>query len=71
MHVDGKCKECKAHTDMFCDHCGMYICKEHMHARKIPNTYKKFFFCKDCYKKNKKPVNPKIYRHPADFDFLP
>jgi len=49
----------------------MYICKEHMHARKIPNTYKKFFFCKDCYKKNKKPVNPKIYRHPADFDFLP
>jgi len=58
-HVDGRCYVCNKHTDIFCDHCSRYICDEHRYEREIERTFKKFVFCKDCEKENKKPLRPK------------
>jgi len=59
LHEDGRCCVCKTQTDIFCDHCLRYICSEHRYERDIERTFKKFVFCKDCEKANKKPLNPK------------
>ena len=71
MHVDGKCKECGKHADMYCDGCGLYVCKDHIHTKKARNTYKKFFFCKKCLDKDAKPTNARKRLEPANFDVFP
>ncbi len=69
LHYDGRCCVCKTHCVYFCDHCGRYVCDEHWVKKPIPNTFKKFLFCPDCAKKNKKVVTPKRKMCNTGFDF--
>lgn len=68
-HWDGRCYICKSHTDTFCDHCGRYICEDHQKRKSISHTFKKFIFCPECAKKNKKAINPKTKVCNPQIDF--
>jgi len=57
QHTDGYCTKCGSHSQVFCDHCGLYVCDDCQIEQEVEGTFlKTFVFCPDCV--GKKPVNP-------------
>ena len=64
--IDGNCRKCGRNAVYFCDSCQLYFCEDHLIKVKIPDSPKFFVFCEDCYKKEKKPIDPhRLHRNPT------
>jgi hypothetical protein len=54
----GLCYKCKKITHDYCDSCFVFICEEHRFFKSPKHGKKTFIFCEECFKKNKKPIDP-------------